>query len=143
MSTNKDKYTWYELDDEWFIVRNSKKKEYQYLADMENQEIKLAKIKDNKIIIEDIVKDDLTLRVEKEIDKCLQLSEGGIERYIRYTGRCFEVVKREEIPVEVEKDEFSLFPKRDYRLQCSYEKVDTNLTYDEISKVVKEGNKYK
>jgi len=28
-------------------------------------------------------------------------------------------------------------------LQCSYEKVDTNLTYDEISKVVKEGNKYK
>ena len=141
--SNKERYAWYELGDEWFIVRNSKKKEYQYLADVENQEIKLVKIKDNKIIIEDIVKDDLTLRVEKEIDKCLQLSEGVIGRYIRYTGRCFEVVKREEIPVEVEDDEFSLFPKRDYRLQCSYEKVDTNLTYDEISKVVKEGNKYK
>jgi len=141
--SNKDMYVWYEFGDEWFIVRKSKKREYQYLADVKTQEIKLAKIEGDKIVLEDIIKDELTLKVEAEIDNCLKVSKGVTKPYIRYGGRCFEVVENENIPVPVKKHEFSLFPKSDYRTQCFYKKVDTDLTYEEIEKVVKDGNKYK
>lgn len=141
--SDKEKYDWYKLNNEWFIVRKSKKKNYQYLSDTDTQEIKLAKLVEDKVVLEDIIKDELTSRVEKEIDKCLKISKCISDSYIRYNGRCFEVVKYEKIPEKVEKDEFSLFPEDDYRLECYYEKVETDLTYDEIAKVVKEGKKYK
>jgi hypothetical protein len=142
--SNKDRYSWYELDDKYFIVRNSKKKVYEYLSDEETQEIKLAKLEGNKVVLEDIVKDKLTIDIEKEIDTCLAKSEIVDYRpYIRYSDNCFEIVKTHKIQVEAEKKSFELFPKPDYRIECTYEKIPTQFNFKDIERVVMDGNKYK
>lgn len=142
--SDKERYTWYELGEDWFIVRNANKKEYQYLADEESQEIKLAKVVGDKIVLEDIVKDAQTLKVEKEIDKYLSKADGGvIDKYIRYRDNCFEVLKTENIPVRFKHEMFELFPKSNYRTEGRYQKFETDLTLSEIESVVKSGNKYK
>ena len=142
--SNKDRYSWYELDDKYFIVRNSKKKVYEYLSDVKTQEIKIAKIEGNKVVLEDIIKDELTTNIEKEIDDCLAKT-GNIylKSYIRYSDNCFEIVKTHKIQVETEKKSFELFPKPDYRVECTYEKIPTEFKFKDIERVVVEGNKYK
>ena len=142
--SDKERYVWYELGEEWFVVRKADKKEYQYLADEESQEIKLAKIVGDKIVLEDIVKDEKTLKVEKEIDKYLSKTDGDvIDKYIRYRDNCFEILKTEDKPVYPKKEMFELFPNSESRTEGRYQKFETDLTLSEIESVVKSGNKYK
>ena len=143
--SDKNKYSWYELGNKYFIVQKSNKREYQFLNAEWSQEIKTARIEGDKIVLEDIKeKPEEIGRIEKEIDFYLAKSDNSdLDRYIRYRNHSFGIIKTEKIPVRVENKKFSIFEQPDYRMESSYENHATNLTYEDVSKVVKEGNKYK
>lgn len=146
--SNKDRYSWYKLGEQYFIVRNSKKKEYMFLVDEKDEKLKIAKLIDDRVVLEDIVKDEKTIKVESEIDKYLrQTSYVDNTPYIKYCNNCFYIVKREDVPIKkpIKEKEYALFPEfaPTHRTECSYEKFKSELSYDEVISVVKSGDKYK
>jgi len=138
-----NKYTWYKENNKNFIVENSPKNEYQYL-DETTKKIKLAKFIDGKLVLVDIIKDEQTQKIEQEIDDCIAQSEAvHITPYIRFKGKCFEIIKTKYVPIIQNDENFDFFPNQEYRKECSYKKIETTFNYDQIVKVVKSGNKYK